>query len=30
MVFIHIPMKEKIGGLETLAKTFMDIANYTK
>jgi pyroglutamyl-peptidase len=30
MVFIHIPMKEKIGDLETLAKTFMDIANYTK
>ena len=30
MVFIHIPMKEKIGNLETLAKTFMDIANCTK
>lgn len=30
MVFVHIPMKDKIGDLETLAKTFMDIANYTK
>ena len=30
MVLIHIPMKERVGDLETLAKTFMDIANYTK
>lgn len=30
MIFVHIPMKDKIGDLETLAKTFMDIANETK
>ena len=30
MVFIHIPMNDKIGDPETLAKIFIDFANETK
>lgn len=30
MIFVHIPMKDKIGDLETLAKIIMDFANKTK